>query len=221
MSKLPIVIHDDILSKVYNYYKGKERNDTGIAYGVYTFLYKTARVQNNIRVYASDSFIREGVGIGKDKLKEIKKDLRVLELIETIRPRDDKGHFTKEFYIEVKFVWKNETLKKLFYQEDTIQTRYKIARELLKQNFEECETIKANNAYEFEITVNGVNEIITTEEFYIEDDLLKCTALFNGGNTIEYIVPTSRAGEIIQELANRYKFNFNAITTVLMMNSEG
>lgn len=220
MSKLPIVIHDDILSKIYNYYKSKSRNDTGIAYGVYTFLYKTARIQNNIRVYASDGFIREGVGIGRDKLKDIKRDLKELELIELIRPRDNKGHFTKEFYIEVKFVWKNETLNKLFYQEDTMQTRYKIARELLKQNFDECEPIAAQKTYEFEITVNAREEIIIADEFYIEDNLLKCTAMFDSENTIEYTVPSLRAGEIIQELANGYKFNLTAITNVLMMDNE-
>ena len=217
---LPIVIHDDILSKIYSFYQDKKNNDTGIAYGVYTFLYKTARIQNNIRVYASDTFIRKGTGIGRDKLKEIKKDLRELELIETVRPRDDKGHFTKEFYIEVKFVWKNETINKLFYQEDTMQTRYKIARELLKQNFDEYEPIAARDSYEFEAVFNGREEIICTDEFYIEDDLLKCTAEFDSGNTIEYTVPTERAGEIMQELANGYKFNLNAITNVLMMDSD-
>ena len=217
---LPIVIHDDILSKIYNYYQDKHINDTGLAYGVYTFLYKTARIQNNIRVYASDTFIRQGVGIGSNKLKEIKKDLRELELIETIRPRDAKGHFTKEFYIEVKYVWKNETMKKLFYQEDSMKTRYKIAKELLKQNFDEYEPIKTHNTYEFETVFNGQEEIIYTDEFYLENDLLKCTAEFDSGNTIEYTVPTSRAGEIMQELANGYKYNFNAIAKVLMMDSD-
>jgi len=217
---LPIVIHDDILSRVYNFYKDKKINDTGLAYGVYIFLYKTARIQNNIRVYASDSFIREGVGIGYDKLKQIKRDLKDMELIETIRPRDKNGHFTKEFYIEVKFVWKNETLNKLFYQEDTMQTRYKIARELLKQNFEEYEPIKAHNTYEFGAVFNGQETTIRTDEFYIEDDLLKCIAEFDGGNTIEYTVPSFRAGEIFQELAKGYKFNLTAITNVLMMNSD-
>lgn len=102
MKPLPIVIHDEILSRIYNYYKEKGKNDTAIAYGVYTFLYKTARIQNNIRVYASDRFIREGTGVGRDKLKDIKRDFKNLGLIETIRPRDSRGHFTKEFYIEVK-----------------------------------------------------------------------------------------------------------------------
>jgi len=39
---LPIVIHDDLLSKIYNYYKDKKINDTGLVYAVYIFLYKTA-----------------------------------------------------------------------------------------------------------------------------------------------------------------------------------
>ena len=220
MKPLPIVIHDEILSKIYNYYKEKGKNDTAIAYGVYTFLYKTARIQNNIRVYASDGFIREGTGIGRDKLKDIKRDFKELGLIETIRPRDSRGHFTKEFYIEVKYVWKNETLNKLLYQEDTMTTRYKIAKELLKQNFDEYEPIAAKKLYEFEAIFNGKEEVITADEFYIERDLLKCTAMFDSENIIEYTVPTERAGEIIIELANSYKFDFEAIASVLMTNSD-
>lgn len=215
---LPVVIHDDILSKIYNYYQDKPTNDTGLAYGIYTFLYKTARIQNNIRVYANDTFIRNGVGVGKQKLMQVKKDLKELGLIETIRPRDKNGHFTKEFYIEVKYVWKSETADKLFYQEPTEQTRYKIARELLLCNFNEYEEIEANY-YEFEISVNGVDEIITTESFYFEDELLKCTAEFISGNEIEYTVPSEQAGEIIIELANSYKYNFNAIDRVLQMST--
>jgi len=218
MSKLPVVIHDDILSKVYNFYKDKSINDTGIAYGVYIFLYKTARIQNNVRVYASDSFIREGVGIGKNKLMHVKRDLKEMGLIETIRPRDKNGHFTKEFYIEVKFVWKSETTDKLFYQEATNQTRYKIARELLLQNFNEYEEIEAGY-YEFEISINGRDETIAAESFYFEDEILKCTASFNGGNQIEYTVPSVQAGDIIIELANNYKFSFKAIDKVLQMST--
>jgi len=215
---LPIVIHDDLLSKIYNYYKDKKINDTGLSYAVYIFLYKTARIQNNIRVYASDSFIRDGVGIGNNKLKEIKRDLRELELIETIRPRDKNGHFTKEFYIEVKFVWKNETLDKLMYQEATEQTLYKLARELLLTNFDEYEEIETETEYEFNIVVNGREETITTNSFYFEDGLLKCTAEFSCENTYEYTVPTEQVAEIVQELANGYKFNFNAISKVMLMN---
>ncbi len=215
---LPIVIYDDILSKVYNFYKDKDINNTGIAYGVYVFLYKTARIQNNIRVYASDNFIREGVGIGRDRLKQVKKDLKEMGLIETIRPRDKNGHFTKEFYTEVKFIWKSETTDKLFYQESTKQTRYKIARELLLLNFDEYNEIEADY-YEFEISINGRDETIETESFYFENGILKCIASFNGDNQIEYTVPSEQAGDIIIELANNYKFSFNAIDKVLQMST--
>ncbi|SFV58283.1 hypothetical protein MNB_SM-7-1322 [hydrothermal vent metagenome] len=218
---LPVVIHDDILSKIYNYYKDKGRNDTGLAYGVYTFLYKTARIQKNIRVYASDSFIREGVGLGRDKLLQIKRDLRELGLIETIRPRDKNGHFTKEFYIEVKYIWGDEAMNKLFYQEATDTTLYKIARELLKQNFDEYEPIKAPRDYEFEISLNGRETIIVADEFYIENDLLKCTAYIDSSeNVIDYTVPAERVGEIMKELASNYRFNFEAVSKVLMMDSK-
>jgi len=218
--KLPIVIHDDLLSKIYNYYKDKAINDTALASGVYTFLYKTARHQNNIRVFATDTFIKKGTGVGTDKLKKIKKDLKALDLIEIIRPRGANGKYTKEVYIEVKFVWKDSTLDKLFYNENTEVTRYKIARELLLENFDEYEDIEARNTYEFYVSINGHEEEISADSFYFEDDLLKCTAEFKSGNTMEnYTVPSSEVEDIILHLANCYNFNFNAINKVLQKES--
>lgn len=211
---LPIVIHDDILSKIYNYYKDKEKNDTALAYGVYTFLYKTARIQNNIRVYANDEFIKKGTGIGRDKLKQIKGDLKSLELIDTIRPRI-KGKYTQVSYIEVKYVWKPETIDKLFYKESSETTLYKIARELLLNNFDDFEEIKLNYKYSFSIWINGKDEEIYAEYFYFDSGLLKCTAAFQNGNEIDYTVPESEVGEVIKDLADSYKFNFTAISNVL------
>lgn len=216
--KLPIVIHDDILSKIYTYYKDKKINDTALAYGIYTFLYKTARIQNNIRVYATDKFIKDGTGIGANKLKQIKRDLRALELIKTVRPRDKNGHYTKEFYIEVKYIWKPESMEKLFYQGGDDTARYKIARELLLCNFDEFEEIKAQREYEFNISLNGEEQEVYTENFYFENDLLKCNAfLSNSDSAIDYTVPENQVGDIVIDLANSYKFNFTAIDRVLQM----
>jgi len=212
---LPVVIHDDIFSKIYNYYKDLKPNDTALSYGVYTFLYKTARIQNNIRIYATDTFIKKGTGIGTDKLKKIKRDLKELDLIQLIRPRDKNGRYTDESYIEVKYVWKPDALDKLFYQDDTDLIRYKIARELLLNNFDDYETIKCNELKGFYVSVNGREEGITANTFYFECNVLKCEAEFSSGNIIVYTVPEDRAMEIIIDLANNYKFNLNAIIAVL------
>lgn len=220
MSKqLPIVIYDDILSKIYNYYIDKKINNTAIAYGVYVFLYKTVRIQNNNRVYATDVFIRKGTGIGSNKLKEIKKDLKELELIKTIRPRNKQGLYEDKSYLEISFIWKPETLEKLFYQESSETIDYKIAKELLLCNFNEYEEISSSDGgFDFVIIVDGREEFICSDKFYLEDGLLKCEAEFDSGNSITYTIPTDRAYEIITKLADSYKYNFTAIKKVLKMN---
>lgn len=219
---LPVVIHNDIMSKIYNYYhEGNRRNDTGIAYAIYAFLYHTARRQNNIRVYANDTFIRNGVGIGSDKLKIIKRDLRKMGLIESIRPRDKKGHFTDKSYIEVKFVWKGETVEKLFYQENSLTTEYKIARALLIDDFNPYEEIESSVGFEFEAVVNGEEVFLYTDRFYFNDDeVLIAIAGFNGGeDDFDYTVTTDKVNEVILELAGNYKYSLDAVINTLSNNT--
>lgn len=215
---LPVVIHDDIMSMIYNYYhEGNRRNDTGLAYAIYAFLYHTARRQNNIRVYATDTFIRKGVGIGSDKLKVIKRDLRAMDLIEIIRPRDNKGHFTDKSYIEVKFVWKGETVDKLFYQENSSATEYKIARSLLINNFNPYEEIKSSELFEFNAVLNGQDASLFADSFYFDDnDVLVAIAGFHEGeNDFDYTVTTEKVNDVIMVLARSYKFSFIAVMNTL------
>lgn len=215
---LPIVIHDDILSRIYNYYLDRKINNTVIAYGVYVFLYKTVRIQGNNRVYATDTFIKKGTGIGSNKLKEIKRDLKDIGLIETIRPRNKQGMYEDKSYLEVKFVWKPETLDRLFCQESNEMIQYKIAKELLLTNFPNHEEIQSNQEYPyaFPIFKDGREDILYADTFYFDDEFLKCEAEFgNSGNIITYTVPSDRVMEIILELADSYSYNFAAVKNVL------
>lgn len=220
---LPVIIHDDIMSKIYNYYHEKNcKNDTGIAYAIYAFLYHTARRQNNIRVYATDTFIRNGVGIGSDKLKIIKRDLRIMGLIENIRHRNHKGHFTKESYIEVKFVWKGETVEKLFNREKNLTTEYKVARALLINNFNPYEEIESSKGFEFEAVVNSQEIILYADKFYFNDDevLIAITGFHDGEEDFDYTVTTDRINEVIIALVRNYKFSFNAVMHILSSGKE-
>lgn len=212
---LPVVIHDDVMSRIYNHFQGK-KNYTGITYGIYAFLYNTTRRQNNIRVYATDTFIKKGTGVGDRILLLVKKVLQEIGLIEIIHSHKEDGTFTKK-YIEVKFVWKPESLDKLFYQEQNETTEYKIARELLVNNFEPYDEIESRMGHEFETEINGRTEYLSAVNFYFnEDEILVARAGFNGeDDSIDYTVPTPLVGDVIIDLANNYKFSFDAVLNTL------
>lgn len=221
--KLPIVIYDDVLSLIYNFYLEKRIKNTAVAIAFYLFLYKTVRIQENIRVYATDSFIKKGLGIGTNKLKEVKRDLKEMGLIETIRPRNKQGMFEDKTYTEVKFIWKPETLDKLFYSESSDETEIKIAKELLLNNFGANESIKSNinDFYTFIIFKDGQEVELSADSFYFDDGLLKCEAEFGlSGNTITYTIPSDRVAEIVLDLANSYTFNFKTIQKTLNTKQE-
>ena len=210
---LPIVIKDNVLSAIYTYYQDIQRNDTSYAYAVYLFLYKTARIQNNIRVYADDVFIRKGVAIGEKMLKRVKADLVRMKLIEYHQDRT-KGVFSHK-YIEVKYVWTPKKMDMLFYQEQTATTRYKIARGLLFHNFDEYEEITISNEYDFIIQLNNKECNLSVEYIFIDGDMFKAKCLIDGGNYIDYLLPTTIIEEIILDAVSNYKFSFDAIFKTL------
>ncbi|UFH60476.1 hypothetical protein [Sulfurovum mangrovi] len=219
---LPVVIHDDIMSKIFNYFKdSEEKNYTGYTYAVYAFLYHTARRQKNIRVYATDTFIMKGTGIGQSLLPKIKKFLAELDLIEVIQDRSGSGTFAKR-YIEVKFVWKPETLDKLFYQEDNLSTQYKIAKELLWNNSHPYEELEANKMFEFDAMVNGQDATLCAEIFYFNEDrhLIAKAMADRGEYELDYTVTTDNVHEVIMSLADNYKYSFSAVLKTLQTKTE-
>lgn len=215
-SKLPLVIHQSIKAKIYDYYQDKKTNHFLLALGLYVFLYDTARHQNNIRVWATDTFIRKGTGIGQRLLPIIKKDLERMGLIEIYHTQDKNGVFHKR-YIEVKYVWKPEAIDKLFYQEQNKTTEYKIAKALLVQNFNINEEIVPQEEFEFETEFNGYDVILSAESFFFNDDeVLVANTFINGEEKyFDYIVPSDRVGEIIMSLAGSYKFSLKGILYTL------
>lgn len=216
---LPVVVNIDTLSKIYNFYEDKKINNHAYALSVYMFLYKTARMQNNIRTYANNEFIKKGVGISSEKLNQVKKDLKEMELIETIRPRDKNGQYTSKSYIEVKYVWKKETLHKLLYQESDEILKYKIAKNLLMSLYSDFENIEDNLImHEIPLTIHNKEEVIDACSFYFEDNLLKGNTAFSGGE-FNFTVPTDRVSEIILSLVSQEEYSFETINKILQMKS--
>ena len=94
----PIIIQDNILSRIYNFYQEKEKKRISDAYSIYLFYYKNVRMQNNIRVWCDNAFIQKGLGLSTEKVRSVKKDLIEMELIELIRPRESNGQFSAKSF---------------------------------------------------------------------------------------------------------------------------
>lgn len=221
---LPVVIHDSIMSAIYSHFEDK-KNHSGVTYAIYAFLYHTARRQNNIRVYATDTFIKKGTGIGDRSLRLAKKALIEMDLLEVIHDRKNGGVFGKR-YIEVKFVWKPEALEKLFYQEQNETTEYKIARALLINNFNPYEEIELNDECEFDVVVNGNDVTLFANTFYFNDDSLLLAIGYlhsdmDDESRFDYTITTDRMHDVIMSLAGSYKFSFNGILNTLNSDKYG
>lgn len=215
-SKLPIVIHRSIKAKIFDYYIDRKKNYWAYSMGLYCFLYDTVRYQKNNRVWTTNSFIKKGTGLSERIIPQIKKDLIKMELIEIHRERNSQGKLGKQ-YIEVKFVWKPDAVERLFYQETDETVEYKIARELLINNFIPYEEIQSSQEYEFEPEVRGTETTLYADTFYFNDDyLLVAKASFHTyEENIDYIVPKEHVNEIILDIVSRYNFTFKGVLNAL------
>ncbi len=215
---LPVVIHTSIFTKIFEYYQNSPSRSNRYmdSLALYTHLYFLARKQPNIRIWASLSYLSKGTSWTPKKIINVKSDLEHIGLIKIHKSRNKNGSFGKQ-YIEVKFVWKPETLQKLFYQEQNETTEYKIAKALLIENFGEGYRFETDDFYDFDMEMNGADVMLSSNEFYFDDNKLICNALINGGDGIEYlIVPTERVKEIIREIAGRYTYPPEAIYRALV-----
>jgi len=215
----PIVVEEDILSKIHNFYKGKKKNRTSDAYSMYIFCYKTARIQKNIRIWADNTFIKEGLGLSAEKVSLVKKDLKEMGLIEQIRPRERNGQFSKKSFIEVKYVWKEETIEKLFNQESQETLKYKIAKNLLMNLYSNLEPIYSQDElgldFEIEIEIHGKREMITANYFYFDDGRLKFNTEFSQGGEFDFTVKKDKMFEWILYLAKQEQYSFDTINKIL------
>jgi len=100
-----------IIGRIMKYYADKEINDTRITISLYTHLYYTARLQNNVQVLAKDTYLMKGLSIGQGVLKRVKSDLKKIGLIEYVQ-KHTNGRLD-DVYIKVKYVWGNNAMDKL------------------------------------------------------------------------------------------------------------
>lgn len=218
---LPIIIHTSIDTMMYRYYQNKKINNHAYALAVYVFLYKTVRIQNNIRTWAKNIFIQKGLRISHQKLALVKNDLIAMGLIKVKKGRDNKGRFSNKSYIEVQYVWKEKTIKKLFCQKYNETTQYKVAKKLLMMKYENLEPIYSKNAFGFDFEINltlkGTKQMQFPSYFYFENNLLKANFEFSQGNEVNYTIPTNEVSDIILELANQEQYSFESINKVLQV----
>jgi hypothetical protein len=211
----PIVIHISVLDTIYNFYAGRNKNRWYATVSLYTFLYTTARKQKTQRVWATDEFIHKGTGLSRRVITEAKNDLKRIGLIDIHKERDKDGRI-KKTYIELRLIWKSETIKKLFYQEQDESTEYKIARNLLLNNFGEEYRFKTEYSYSFYIEMNGFDVDMETDVFFFRDELLMCEALIKDSDVEEVIVPTSLVEEIIKDIVSMYSYKIGAVYASLV-----
>lgn len=216
----PIIMHIDIDSKIYNFYQDKKINNHANTLAAYVFYYKSARKQGNIRVKIKDVFIKKGLGISTEKLRQTKKDLVEMGLIKIIRTREKNGQFSSEIYIEVSYVWKEETVNKLLYRESDETLKYKIAKKLLMDKYSDLEEIYPQNDLDFEIEVNlhGKKEVVFASYFYFEKNILKFNTELSGGEC-NFTLPTEKVNDILLSLANQERYTFESINRILQMKS--
>lgn len=203
---IPIVINDDLFTKIQNYYKNQTVNNSGISISLYTFLYKTARIQNNIQVFCTNTFIKDGLGFGLATIKKAKHDLIDMGLIETIQSKDKAGRFGKS-YIKVNHIWGLESFKSI--------TKYTVAKNLLLEKFGQ-NPIVINNPIWISANIRNKEEDFEVDYFYFEDDLLKCRLLLDEYDLeiFDYTIPTNEIEDILYQLVESFHYDFEIILTL-------
>ncbi len=215
-SDLPIVIYGGIKSKIYSYYQDKKRNYSLLALGLYVYLYDAARIQNNIRVWLTDGFIRKATGVGQDTLTSIKKDLIAMELIDIHHEKKEDGTFGKR-YIEVKFVWKREAARTLFHEKDDSQTEYKILKTLLKNGFRPYDQMKSAYPIFFSTKLKGIDVELEADLFHFDDKfrLIANAKVAYSDGLIKYTIPRDRIKEVMERIASSYRYQLSDVFAAL------
>lgn len=78
---------------------------------LYAFYYYTAKWQKTNRPYCTTSYASNGIKYGLNKIRRIKKQLKDIGLIDDYTVYDDKTKKIKGWYIIVKYIFKQETIK--------------------------------------------------------------------------------------------------------------
>ncbi len=87
--------------------KTKDPND---CIGLYTFYYYTARWQKTNQIRCSVKYASKGLKISEARIREAKKKLKKLLLIEDIKKIDQKTKKIEGWYIKINHIFKKETI---------------------------------------------------------------------------------------------------------------
>ena len=101
------------------------------AFQLYMHLMFTARLQETNQVWARDTYLMKGLGIGTPRLKKAKALLKKLGLIEYVRNRKEDGTLDK-VYIKMNFVTREPTTGIIIHPVDSHTTG--ASRQMLKVN---------------------------------------------------------------------------------------
>lgn len=85
----------------------EEEDDPAGLIGLYLFYYHTAKWQKTNQIWATDKFCMKALKFGNRKIAQLKRRLRELKLIETVRKHKIDGDFDK-CYTKVNFIWKSD-----------------------------------------------------------------------------------------------------------------
>lgn len=80
--------------------------------GLYTFYYYTAKWQKTNRPKAVKNYVLKGAKIGEPRFEKASKILQNMGLIQNVPSKDKKGKVTG-WYIQVNFIWKQDTIDSL------------------------------------------------------------------------------------------------------------
>lgn len=103
LSQEPIVLSKSIIDMTL---KTEKPSDT---LALYTFLYYTAKWQKTNTVKATTNYIMDALKWGNRRVSKIKKILKSLGLIKNVKRNSSTN---KGWYIEIKFIWSQETTQK-------------------------------------------------------------------------------------------------------------
>lgn len=127
----------------------QEKNQNALV--LYLFYYKTAKWQQNNPIKASDEYCKKCLHWGIDKIKETKKILKEMNLIEIIKRTNEKG-IIEGWYIKINYLINESTIP-----ETTIPISPLVAPQ-------ETNTINNNNKI--------LNNNINTKERYFDNEEL-------------------------------------------------
>ena len=195
---LPIIINSSIVEAMIKYYSGKPKNDTSLALSLYVHLYYTARRQNNVQVWAKNSYLKTGLGIGDKVLKRIKSDLFKMRLIKYITKHGTDGRISAH-YIKVNHIWGRDAIGRLVGKTDVRMV--KMAKRYLLDTIDTFKVLCESDDVSLpEIMLNDVTVEVSSDIYFNEDGLIKLRGETHAGGEFDYTFTAEDAPLIIMQV---------------------